>query len=481
MGKTSREPTPNASPTHFFGAELRRCREQCGWSLTQVTTRFAESGRQVHHGYLGHVELGERLPEDRQFGEIADGMFGAGGLLVRLWEFADTDRRRSRQDARTERRTLIDIAAGMLAPVASGEIVLVPYLTPAGTVGYMRISRRTFVSTGGLAAAMFAAGAFTPDDLDRLSGALDEPERVDLRVADYFRSILAAHKANDFVQSPAARVGSVVTQVGELDRLCRDARGNVRSALRRVQAGYATYAGWLHQEIGNHAPSVFWTDQAIEWARASGDYQMVSFALGRKINIAYWAGQPREAVELADAARHVPWHVPPGLASLNAQNEALTHAMSGDETTARAKLDDAAGLLALREGSGEDTVDWAQRHSPTDLEGHVAHCHVSLGHARDAVDVMERVRQDDDPRWWGMLSLLALAHARAGDPRSAVVAGNDALARAVGACALTNLDATSRALARWDDLDSVRRFNARVAETRRRLRHDATRTAATAG
>ena len=162
------------------------------------------------------------------------------------------------------------------------------------------------MSTGGLAAAMFAAGAFTPDDLDRLAGAPDEPGRADPKVADYFRSMLAAHKANDSVQSPVTRLGSVVAQTGALDRLCGGAQEPARSALRTVLAEYAEYAGWLHEETGNRAPSVYWTNQPTGWARAGGDYQLVSFIQGRKINIAYWAGQCQHAAELAEASRRVP-------------------------------------------------------------------------------------------------------------------------------------------------------------------------------
>ncbi|HEX5495171.1 MAG TPA: hypothetical protein VFX70_11425 [Mycobacteriales bacterium] len=476
MAQVPREPTPNASPAHLFGAELRRRREERGWSLTQAILRFAESGRRVHHGYLGHVELGERLPEDRQFAELADEVFSTGGLLGRLWEFADADRWRTRRQAQQDRRDLINIMAGMLDPVVSGEIVLVPYLTGAGTVGYMRISRRTFVSTGGLAAAMFAAGAFTPDDLERLGGALDQPERTDLRVADHFRAMLAAHKANDFVQSPAARIGSVTAQTAELDRLCRDARDPVRPALRNVQAEYAEYTGWLHQEIGNHAPSVYWTSQAETWAQAGGDYQMVSFVHGRKINIAYWAEQYHHATELADTADRVPWHMPPGVASLTAQNHALACAALGDEAGTRGRLDAAAALLDRRAGSGEDTVYWAQRHTPDHLRERVAHCYVRLGHAEEAVDILREVMSDIHRP----VSLLALAHARAGNPEAAIAAGNVSLNGIVSAPALTNLDATGRALSRWANLDAVRDFTRRVADTRRLLRQDA-RTAATTG
>ena len=469
MGQTPRESTPNASSAHLFGAELRRCRDRRGWSLTQVTAQFAAFGRRVHSGYLGHVELGERLPEDAQFAEIADQIFDAGGLLARLWEFADAHRRRSRLDTQADRRAVLDLAAGMFAPVASGDIVLVPYVSTAGTVEYMRISRRTFVSTGGLAAAMFAAGTFTPDDLDRLAGALDEPERADLKVADYFRSMLAAHKANDFVQSPVTRLGPVVAQTAALDRLCRDAQEPARSALRAVQAEYAEYAGWLHEETGNRASSVYWTNQATEWARAGGDYQLVSFIQGRNINIAYWAGQYQHAAELAEASRRVPWHVPPGLASLIARDGAATSAMLGDKAAAHAQLDEAADLLARRNSSGEDTVYWARYHRADHLRWHVAHCQVRLGRPDEAVEILLPLMNS----MAGPRSLLALAHARAGDPEPAVAAGEAALDRTVSANALTNLNEASRALSRWEDLDSVRAFQQRVAETCRRLRQDA--------
>ena len=110
---------------------------------------------------------------------------------------------------------------------------------------------------------------------------------------------------------------------------------------------------------------MYWTNQATEWARAGGDYQLVSFIQGRNINIAYWAGQYQHAAELAEASRRVPWHVPPGLASLIARDGAATSAMLGDKAAAHAQLDEAADLLARRDSSGRTPSTGLDTTGPT--------------------------------------------------------------------------------------------------------------------
>jgi transcriptional regulator with XRE-family HTH domain len=165
MGRPARPLTPNVSAAHLFGAELRRAREKAGWSLEQLRDRCREHGRVLHRGWLAHVEHGERLPEDRDFAELADLVLGTDGLLTRLWEFAETGRAARQDETRQSRMLTTDLAAHTLAPIMNGDIVYVPYIASGATVAYMRMTRRSFLATGGLATASLASGLFVRDDL----------------------------------------------------------------------------------------------------------------------------------------------------------------------------------------------------------------------------------------------------------------------------------------------------------------------------
>lgn len=183
MVHSATDTPPNDSPACLFGAELRIARDVAGLSLAGLADRYRSTGRLVHRGYLANVEKGERLPNDRQFAEIADGLLSTGGLLARLWDFADAARHSIHDQTHQTRAAAAELAASTMSPVITGDIVFVPYIFAADTVAYMRMSRRAFLATGGLGTASLTSGLFHRDELatadaiasDILSG---DPRRV---------------------------------------------------------------------------------------------------------------------------------------------------------------------------------------------------------------------------------------------------------------------------------------------------------------
>jgi len=471
VGQQPRELEPNASAAHLLGSELRRCRDRHGLSLARACARYEQAGRLVHAGYLANVEQGERLPEDRQFAEIADDVFQTDDLLGRLWDFADTDRRHAREAAKQERRAVVDLATGTLAPILSGDVVFVPYLTGTGTVTYMRMTRRAFLATGGLAATALT-GVLDPDELDRLSQALDEPRRSDPQVAGYFRRMLDMHKDGDFIVEPAGRVGPILHQVRVLDRLCQSATRQVRSLLRCAQAEYAEYAGWLHQQIGNSKTAQAWTEKAMVWALAGGHQQMVAFATVRQSNIARWAGRYDEAAGLAAAARTTSGRVPSGLASLAAQDEASAHAAQGDRRATQSALEQAAELLTARAASDEDGIYWARMHDEDHYTMQMARCYVDLGRVGEAIALLEPAlttpgavgRGAGSHPHGGGLTMLALAYAKNRQPEEACHFGEQALGFRLDAPLRTTVRRLGNELATWADEPRVRQFRRRLDE-----------------
>ncbi len=474
VGQEPRELTPNASAAHLFGAELRRWRERQGLSLARLCECFERAGRRVDVGYLARVERGERLPEDRQFAETADALGTTDGLFGRLWDFADAERRDARREAKREREALLELAAGTFAPVLAGDVVFVPYVTGTGTVAYVRVTRRVFLATGGMTPVALAAGVFDPDDLDRLARALERPQASDTRVAAYFGKALELHKTHDFVLDPAPRVGSVVQQIGVLDRFARDARGSVRRALRSVQAEYAEYAGWLHQELGNSRTSVLWTEKASALAQEGGSYQIVTFTMIRRSSIAFWNGQHAEAADLAATAQDGPWPLPPGLASLAAQYEAEAHAALGNASACEARLDRAVDLLGTRDAAGDDQIYWARTHNYDHYRGQRAACLVDLGQAVQAIALLEPLLTTTTANRRGVggyghgagMALLGLAYAQTGQIDAAVHFGSQSLNSTLTTPHRRIIDRLEQALTEWATEESVRQFRRRLDEKR---------------
>jgi transcriptional regulator with XRE-family HTH domain len=160
-------PTPAA---RLFGSELRAARARAGLSLAGLCDLFRAQGRVVHRGYLTNVENGDRFPTDRLFAEIADRVLATDGLLARLWDFTDTQRADQHDQAQQTRRLVAKLAADTLAPVISGDIVFVPYIVGTDIVAYMRVSRRAFLATGGLATARLVAGRDGPHPVTQVAG-----------------------------------------------------------------------------------------------------------------------------------------------------------------------------------------------------------------------------------------------------------------------------------------------------------------------
>jgi transcriptional regulator with XRE-family HTH domain len=74
-----KELDPGASPLHYFGAELRRLREQAELTLSQLGKVVFCTG-----SLIGQIETAAKAPS-LEFIQRADAALGAEGALLRLW------------------------------------------------------------------------------------------------------------------------------------------------------------------------------------------------------------------------------------------------------------------------------------------------------------------------------------------------------------------------------------------------------------
>jgi tetratricopeptide (TPR) repeat protein len=254
-----------------------------------------------------------------------------------------------------------------------------------------------------------------------------------------------------------------------LDRLSRDATGQVRPLLRAAQAEYAAYAGWLHQEIGNTTAAEAWTEKAMVWAYAGSHQQMVAFAAVRRSNIAWWSGRYGEAAEMA-AAAVTAGRVPPGLASIAAQYEAGAYAALGDLHASEAALERAAERLSARAGSGEDELYWARMHDEDHYNAQRAKCYIELGRVGEAIALLQPMlmasgsagRGAGDYPYGGGLAMLALAYAKDQQPEPACHFGEQALGFGLTVPLQRTLWRLRDELGGWAGEPRVREFRSRV-------------------
>jgi transcriptional regulator with XRE-family HTH domain len=87
MGRKRRVLTPERSPVHRWGADLRARRDERGLSLAGLS-RLAR----YDASYLARLERGDQFAT-LAVAQACDRVLGAGGELVRSWHAADRDRR----------------------------------------------------------------------------------------------------------------------------------------------------------------------------------------------------------------------------------------------------------------------------------------------------------------------------------------------------------------------------------------------------
>ncbi|MBI1757830.1 MAG: helix-turn-helix domain-containing protein [Actinobacteria bacterium] len=360
-----------------FGLALRQLRTRAGLSLRGL-------GQAVHYDYsrLSRVENGDHLIGSSLV-PVLDDAVGAGGLLIMLRSLAGDDTPVPGPTALPHASFHVDDGVG----------VMLELRTLDGRTVRVSLPRREFaqlLATGALWAVL-PAGVADLDQVDRVSKVLDDPRRIDPPVLDYFRTLLVEHFTADKMCGPRQLLGPVLAQIDVLDGLRRHTRPGTAEPTLRLLAQYAEFAGWLHQDAGDTHAAMYWSDRATQWAQATGDYQMVSYLLVRKSNIALLDDDAVNVVELAAAARKVPGPLNPKLAALASQQEARGWALHGDTSHFQADLDTAANLLREHHDDVDDTAPIYLRHYDLDtLEEQSASCYRASGHAEAAIVILER-------------------------------------------------------------------------------------------
>ncbi|TDB93614.1 XRE family transcriptional regulator [Micromonospora fluostatini] len=364
MGQTPRTLQPAVSERHFFGAELRRLREQAQLSQARLGSMIRFSPDLIRR-----VETADRFPS-RQFVEACDTALAAGGALLRLLPLLEAKRSVDRE-ARALRP-----AAGYVGPVAS------PPATASGYVEHGHLVRRVPFQPGVLdrAALDWLNALHSPNN--PTSGRPNSTSRVSEDEFAAAETALAVFRQLDHAQG-AGRVHAQVQRYieGELNRLLAhtSAADPIGRRLFTLAAGFFELCGYQAVDTGAHGLAQRRYLRALRLAQEADDHCYGGYLLAVNIgHLALHCNHPEASLRMAATAlTGCEAQATPAIRAALHAVVARAHARLGHETDSVAHLGVAEKQLGR--SRPEDEPEWIRYFTSAYLADELAHCFHDLG------------------------------------------------------------------------------------------------------
>ncbi|MFR0367589.1 helix-turn-helix domain-containing protein [Streptomyces sp. MCC20] len=434
MGQRPAELTPEKSPWHRWGAELRGMREARGLSLEQL-------GQRVHatRSYLSKLERGQQAPS-RQIAAACDRELDVCGAILRAWEQADaevrgvsTPRVHVSNPAHHVSKMPSDLVTAVAEQATSDDAgICVPARLRDGSVVFVALDRRDVLRGGVGIGAAAAFGVSTPAAAD--PGTVPGLVRRARSAAAYGGTPVEHLKHlrrllidSDNMLGPARALEDVRDYIEVIKELRREAKGVDRHDLMELQTQFAEFASWLYQDLGDFDHARFWLDRAFDWSHTVGDGDLTSYVMARKAQL---AGETRDLVDVIDLAEAAQRLARPRsrLAAVARTYESYGHALRGDASESQRAIDDVHGALDRITG---DPTPWGVWLNSQYVEVHRAQSLEALGKHDQAAEIfMSAITAlpEGYHRDRGVyLARAAVAHAGAGVPEQAAAVGLQAL------------------------------------------------------
>ncbi|WP_431923738.1 helix-turn-helix domain-containing protein [Micromonospora wenchangensis] len=358
MGQTPRTLQPSLSERHFFGAELRRLREQAKLSQARLGAMIRFSSDLVRR-----VETADRFPS-REFVEACDRALAAGGALVRLLPLLEEERGRATLPSGPTRAGALLAAQGEEMPGVADMVVRVPFqpgVLDRAALDWLNASAGPRLSVAGRAGS---PDQVCEEDLDSAEAALA-----------MFRQLDHTHGAGRV----HAQVQRYVER--ELNRLLASppASEAVGRHLYTLAAGFFELCGYQAVDTGAHGLAQRRYLRALRLTEAAGDRLYGSYLLAVNIgHLALHCGHPEPARRMAlTAVRGSEALLTPAVAATLHAVVARTHARLGREGDCLLHLDIAEKQLAR--SKPEDEPAWIRYFDAAYLADEIAHCFHDLG------------------------------------------------------------------------------------------------------
>ena len=332
----------------MFGTELRRLRTEAGISLGGLAGL-------VHYskGYLSKIETGSKNPPT-DLARRCDTALGTEGTLTAL------------APARSS-------AAPLSEAADDGEVWLMN-MTSDGSSWFKPMNRRDVLVTGAASVVGFGLSS------RGLSAAADESTLLTAFGALFDQLRLLGQTA-----SPGVVLPSLIAQTHTLRELATHANPRSRQRLLALGARYAEYAGWMAQESGDDQAALWWTDRAVEMAKAGGDEDLASYSLVRRALVTFYREDATQTIDLARRAQG--GSVPPRIRGLAAQREAQGHAIAGSYDACFRSLDRARVLLSRAAESDGPVLGTTNLSDPAAMIH--GWCLYDLGKPKEAAEALD--------------------------------------------------------------------------------------------
>jgi transcriptional regulator with XRE-family HTH domain len=143
------------------------------------------------------------------------------------------------------------------------------------------------------------------------AAALAERRHIDASLARGLADLLADTRRLEDQVGSAVLVRTVTAQADLAGQLAKDSRGQARTAMTEVAAGWEQFTGWLYASTGDHANAIARYRTAQELAEEAGDHDMISTAVSMRGQVAWMAADTAAMIGLTQAARRDPGHLSP--------------------------------------------------------------------------------------------------------------------------------------------------------------------------
>ena len=246
-------------------------------------------------------------------------------------------------------------------------------------------------------------------------------------VIDYYGRLLQDHFRADSQMGPRHVLPIVEQQVKALMPLVREIRGKDRVPAVDLACRYQEFLGWLYQDSGQPEHAMVWTSRAYDLGLELGDRHVTSYLLMRRSNVASDAGDPAQALVLAEAALRKDPAIQGTMKAVILRQQAHASAALGDAHGCASAIDQAFETLTL-----PDEVPTLARYcTPQYVAMEGGTCWLTLNRADRALATFTQVPDawpDDARRDHGLsLARLAVAYAGAGELEEACRIGQQAL------------------------------------------------------
>jgi transcriptional regulator with XRE-family HTH domain len=280
--------------------------------------------------------------------------------------------------------------------------------------------------------------------------------------------ILLGYVRADRLMGSLTLTGPVCSHAPLVERVCEAARGADRMSALSFASRFMEFCGWVHQDAGDLACAMRWTDRGLAYALELGDQRVIAYTLMRKAAIATEAGLPRHGLGMANVALATSATLTPRLRAVILRQRAFACAVLGDAVSA-AKDAEAAIVEAIA-GVSQGEEDRAPYCSPMYVAMEAGAVQMRIGNATAALPILEQSRsawsETGQARDYALcLSRLAVAHAMTGAREQANGTARDATIAAQGVGSrrvASQLVRLRRILGRWGE-------DSHTAETLRQL------------